>query len=170
MEVSQIGSSLSGGLARFFLYQVMVSDNISLQLLANQHNELSKEDSPTCTQVYPMLEMLMSDWEELLEKEEYQPVHAALSAGIALLEKYYRCSDDTDAYFISHGMKIFSVINDKDELMTAVLDPTTKLFYLEVAWEKKYIDMRMKCLQQWVRLESSSSNHLHLQFLPVPSL
>ena len=75
------------------------------QLVAKRHNELSKQDTPTCTQLYPLLEMLMSDWEELLENEEYEPVHEALSAGIALLEKYYRRSDDTDAYFISHGMQ-----------------------------------------------------------------
>ena len=50
-----------------------------------------------------MLEMLMSDWEDLLEDEEYEPVHDALRAGITLLEKYYRRADDTDAYFISHG-------------------------------------------------------------------
>jgi len=50
-----------------------------------------------------MLEMLMSDWEDLLENEEYEPVHDALRAGIVLLEKYYRRADDTDAYFISHS-------------------------------------------------------------------
>jgi hypothetical protein len=47
--------------------------------------------------------MLMSDWEDLLEKEEFEPVHDALRAGIALLEKYYRHADDTNAYFISHS-------------------------------------------------------------------
>lgn len=50
-----------------------------------------------------MMELLMSKWEELLEDMEYKPVHHALKAGIALLEKYYRRADDTDAYFIAHG-------------------------------------------------------------------
>jgi hypothetical protein len=50
-----------------------------------------------------MLELLMSKWEDLLENIEYKPVHHALQAGIALLEKYYRRTDDTDAYFIAHG-------------------------------------------------------------------
>jgi hypothetical protein len=50
-----------------------------------------------------MLEMLMSDWEDLLEDPEYEPIHHALHAGITLLEKYYRRADNTDAYFISHG-------------------------------------------------------------------
>lgn len=47
--------------------------------------------------------MLMSDWEELLENDDFEPVHDALRAGIALLEKYYRRADDTNAYFISHS-------------------------------------------------------------------
>jgi len=51
-----------------------------------------------------MLELLMSEWEELLDNDEYEPVHGALQAGISLLEKYYRRADDTDVYFIAHGM------------------------------------------------------------------
>jgi hypothetical protein len=45
----------------------------------------------------------MSEWEDLLENMEYEPVHHALQDGITLLEKYYRRADDTDAYFIAHG-------------------------------------------------------------------
>jgi hypothetical protein len=52
-----------------------------------------------------MLELLMSEWEDLLENEEYEPVHGALRAGISLLEKYYRRADDTDVYYIAHGMQ-----------------------------------------------------------------
>jgi len=47
--------------------------------------------------------MLMSDWEELVENKEYELVHDALRAGIALLDKYYRHADDTNTYFISHS-------------------------------------------------------------------
>ena len=57
-----------------------------------------------------MLEMLMSDWEELLDNEKFEPVHAALRAGIALLEKYYRRADDTNAYFISHSKSCLLMI------------------------------------------------------------
>jgi len=46
----------------------------------------------------------MSDWEELLNNDEFEPVHDALRAGLKLLEKYYRCADDTDVYFISHSL------------------------------------------------------------------
>ena len=50
-----------------------------------------------------MLELLMSEWEELVEDEVYAPVHGALQAGISLLEKYYHCTNDTDVYFIAHS-------------------------------------------------------------------
>jgi hypothetical protein len=59
--------------------------------------------------------MLMSDWEELLENNDFEPVHDALHAGIALLEKYYRRADDTNAYFISHS-KLSSLVFDIDSI------------------------------------------------------
>jgi hypothetical protein len=54
-----------------------------------------------------MLELLMSEWEELLDDQDYEPVHGALQAGISLLEKYYRRADDTDVYYIAHGMSFY---------------------------------------------------------------
>jgi len=51
-----------------------------------------------------MLELLMSEWEDRLENDKYDPVHNTLKAGIKLLEKYYHRADDTDVYFIAHGM------------------------------------------------------------------
>lgn len=50
-----------------------------------------------------MLELLMSEWEDLLDDSEYEVVHHTLRASIALLEKYYHHADDTDIYFIAHG-------------------------------------------------------------------
>ena len=47
--------------------------------------------------------MLLSNWEEPLENKEFESVHNALHAGIALLKKYYRHADDTNVYFISHS-------------------------------------------------------------------
>jgi hypothetical protein len=82
-----------------------IINNFSSQVIAARHNELSNEEFPTCTRVLPMLELLMSEWEDRLENKEYTPVHDALRAGIKLLEKYYRRADDTDAYFIAHGMR-----------------------------------------------------------------
>ncbi|KIL67200.1 hypothetical protein M378DRAFT_73836 [Amanita muscaria Koide BX008] len=66
----------------------------------------------------------MSEWEELLDNPEYEPVRKGLQAGVALLEKYYRRADDTDVYFIAH-----------------VLDPTLKLEYLNAAWDEEYLNV-----------------------------
>lgn len=52
----------------------------------------------------------MSKWEDLLEDNEYEPVHNALQAGITLLEKYYRHSDDTDVYFTAHGKSHYQMM------------------------------------------------------------
>jgi hypothetical protein len=55
-----------------------------------------------------MLQLLTSEWEELLDNMEYEPLHDVLKAGVALLEKYYRCADDMDVYFIAHGKLLSS--------------------------------------------------------------
>jgi hypothetical protein len=77
--------------------------------VAARHNELSNEELATCTRVLPMMELLLSEWEDLLDNIEFEPVHHALRAGIALLEKYYRRADETDAYFIVHGESSFCI-------------------------------------------------------------
>jgi hypothetical protein len=41
-----------------------------------------------------------------MDDPEYEPVREGLQAGVKLLEKYYRRTDDTDVYFNAHG-KIF---------------------------------------------------------------
>jgi hypothetical protein len=71
--------------------------------LKTAHGELSAEKAPTCYKVFPLLEMLQSKWEELLENERYAYVHEALAAGLANMAKWYRKADDTSIYFISHG-------------------------------------------------------------------
>ena len=50
-----------------------------------------------------MLELLMSEWEELIDNPEYEPVCEGLQDGVKLLEKYYQRTDDTDVYFNVHG-------------------------------------------------------------------
>ena len=79
--------------------------------MAARHNELSKEKMATCTRVLLMLELLMS--EELLDDPEYEPIHEGLWAGVKLLEKYYRRTDDTDVYFITHGKLLNTCYNSK---------------------------------------------------------
>jgi len=95
-----------------------------------------------------MLELLMSEWEDRLEQEEYEPVHDALRAGIKLLEKYYRRADDTDVYFIAHGM-MHTAMSTVSHIRL-VLDPVLKLGYLESAWEQEYLDKGMECFKSRV--------------------
>ena len=95
----------------------------------------------------------MSDWEELLENEEFEPVHNALRAGITLLEKYYHRADDTNAYFISHSKSSpLAIIIESNYNEHIVLDPVTKLVYLEAAWEEKDIEINKKHLKEQVSL------------------
>ena len=107
---------------------------------------------------------MISDWEELLEKEEFGLVHDALRAGIALLEKYYCRADDTNAYFISHSKSSPDVLlefNYNSNCERIVLDPVTKLVYLEAAWQEKYIEKAKKCLYEQISLHATCE-YLHL--------
>jgi hypothetical protein len=108
MEAYPIGLPLSkgrlGSFCRTFSY--------CSQIVSARHNELSNEELATCTRVLPTMELLMSEWEDLLDEPEFEPVHHALRAGIALIEKYYRRTDDTDAYFIAHGQFCILIIID----------------------------------------------------------
>lgn len=97
-----------------------------------------------------MLELLMSEWEDRLEKEEYEPVHGALHAGIELLEKYYRRADDTDVYFIAHGTTRTTISTVSHVCL--VLDPVLKLGYLEAAWDQEYLDKGMECFKSQASL------------------
>ena len=96
-----------------------------------------------------MLELLMSEWEDRLEQAEYEPVHDALHAGIKLLEKYYRRADDTDVYFIAHGM-MHAAMNSAMSHICLVLDPVLKLGYLEATWDQEYLDKGMECFKSQV--------------------
>jgi hypothetical protein len=72
--------------------------------LANAHGELSANKKPTCYKVFPLLEMLRTQWEEFRGNPKYVPVHHALAAGLDNMRKWYYKTDDTSIYFISHGM------------------------------------------------------------------
>jgi hypothetical protein len=99
MEAYPIGSPLSEGR----LHPFCCTFSYCSQIVAACHNELSNEELATCTRVLSMMELLMLEWEDLLNKLEFKPVYHALRAGIALIEKYYHHTDDTDAYFIAHS-------------------------------------------------------------------
>lgn len=101
-----------------------------LKVIAEMHGELSAFKTPTIHKVFPLLEKLQSDWEDLLNDDEYEPVHHAIETGLKNVQKWYKETNDTSMYFISH-----------------VLDPTRKRRYLDVAWEPEWIERGMKRLR-----------------------
>lgn len=116
------------------------------------HGDLSAEKSPTCYKVFPLVEMLQSKWDDLLENEQYEPVHEALAAGLKNMAKWYRKADDTSIYFISHGEDpchptLFLLLR----LILVVLDPTWKLSYVQVAWHDEFVEDNMNRLREIVR-------------------
>jgi len=94
-----------------------------------------------CYKVFPLLEMLQSKWEELLENEQYKPVHHALAASLENMVKWYCKADDTSIYFISHGKDATLLL--WLQLTLIVLDPTWKLSYVQVAWDAQYVKDNM---------------------------
>ena len=73
------------------------------QILASVHGELSAEKMPTCHKVFLLLEKIQMEWEDLCDNPQYHPVQDAIQAGLDIMEKWYRKTDDTSIYFVSHG-------------------------------------------------------------------
>ena len=73
------------------------------QILASVHRELSAEKTPTCHKVFPLLEKIQTEWEDLHDNPWYHPVQDAIQAGLDIMEKWYQKTDDTSIYFVSHS-------------------------------------------------------------------
>ena len=58
---------------------------------------------PTCHKVFLLLEKIQMEWEDLCDNPQYHPVQDAIQAGLDIMEKWYRKTDDTSIYFVSHG-------------------------------------------------------------------
>ena len=58
---------------------------------------------PTCHKVFLLLEKIQMEWEDLHDNPQYHPVQDAIQAGLDIMEKWYRKTDDTSIYFVSHG-------------------------------------------------------------------
>ena len=81
----------------------MTPADSSAQIPANAHSQLSAEKMATAHKVYPLIIQLITKWEEYLKDPEFSPVHEALEAGLANIDKWYRTTKDTMMYFITHG-------------------------------------------------------------------
>ena len=121
------------------------------QILTDTHGELSANMMLTCHKVFPLLKRLQSEWETLCDDDKYFPVKHALDAGLKNMAKWYRKTDNTSIYFISHGIVFlfFMILICFDQNVT-VLDPMCKLSYLNIVWEPEFIEAGMTCLREIV--------------------
>jgi hypothetical protein len=80
------------------------------------------------------------EWEDLCANPKYALVHDAIRAGLVNMEKWYRKTDETSIYFISHGQLCILVLQySRANRMVLVLDPTRKYTYLDVAWDEEWV-------------------------------
>ena len=83
----------------------------------------------------------------------FYEISDAIHAGLGNLEKWYRKTDDTDAYFICLGkssrwaQRIFA-----ESLGVIVLDPNVKLAYAEDKWDAKQLQDAIDRLESVVCL------------------
>lgn len=54
-----------------------------------------------------MLEYLVVRWETMAAQPKYEEISDSITAGLDNLEKWYRTTDDSDAYFVCMGMHMF---------------------------------------------------------------
>jgi hypothetical protein len=66
------------------------------------HAQLSADRTPTLHHVYPVLESLMTQWENMVSDTKFSPIKHAIEAGLANLVKWYKQTDETPIYFIAH--------------------------------------------------------------------
>ena len=84
------------------------------------------------------------------------------------MRKWYRKTDDTSIYFVSHGnVFIVLVIGHMYNSPIIVLDPTRKLTYLNAAWEGEWVEKGMERMRKIVRFISASSSRTQTQFILV---
>ena len=63
----------------------------------------STTNRPSLSHSIPVLEFLLQSWEELHDTPEYESLSGHLQAGLDNLGKWYRHTDESDAYFITMG-------------------------------------------------------------------
>ena len=54
-------------------------------------------------QVFPLLEKIQTEWEDLRDNPQYYPVKNTIQASLDVMEKWYRKMNDMSIYFVSHG-------------------------------------------------------------------
>src|SRR6266481_6929929 len=70
---------------------------------ADAQMSFTSEHHPSVGFAILFLEFLQTRWEELLDDEEFAPVHHGIEAGLKNLSKWYCKLDEMDVYFICLG-------------------------------------------------------------------
>ena len=101
----------------------------------------------------PILEYLQENWRNTAKHSRFYKISNAIYMGLGNLEKWYRKTDNTDAYFICLGkfsrwaQWIFT-----ESLNVIVLNPNVKLAYAEDKWDAKQLQNAIDCLESVVCL------------------
>lgn len=104
-----------------------------------------------CYKVYPLLRWLQSKWEGLCDDPSYAPVKHALEAGLKNMKKWYKKTDETSIYFISHGKYVISqLLSLLTNTYRPVLDPRYKLSYLNAAGGPEWVAKGMATMRKIV--------------------
>jgi len=103
---------------------VIVCDNSATNLLCNLKEPAGAQQSfsatrePTVWCTIPVLEYLQETWQNMAVSPRFDGVELAIDAGLNNLRKWYRKTDDTNAYFICLGMYCYLMLDTN--LMHAV--------------------------------------------------
>ncbi|PSR77712.1 hypothetical protein PHLCEN_2v7730, partial [Hermanssonia centrifuga] len=102
-----------------------------LEEVHEAHQSFSSEPFPTVWRTIPTLECLQQQWEIMADTPKFAPVHTAIKAGLAKLQKWYLAIGQTDIYYIC-----------------LALDPGIKTEYTFQNWETKYNDSGMAAFKE----------------------
>ena len=106
------------------------------------------------------LEKIQTIWEEFCNDPQYEPIEHALKASLKNIAKWFRTTDDTPIYFISHGT--YCQISLQPPTLTnfnVVLDPAWKDTFLRATWGDERVEAGMKCMQTVVSYFLIFSSH-----------
>ena len=78
-------------------------DSTTPQEPASATQTFSATTHPSLSRSIPVLEFLSQSWEDFGDNLDYETLAAPLQAGLDNLGKWYRRTDESDAYFITMG-------------------------------------------------------------------
>lgn len=84
---------------------------IGTQASAKVHEEFSAEHYPTVWRVLPIFENFMTEWHQLANDPDMEPLRPAIMKGLSTLEKYYNKTENSPAHVVAMCESSFSICN-----------------------------------------------------------